>query len=324
MSSVHVRTFGLLETPLRLREVAERSSLTQGASSKLLAKLRSLGLAEKPAKRNAPIVRSGTPHATLLARLLGELPRLPWDRLLVESALPVLAVLATDRPEQAPLAGKHPQWTFPEFETSWWTSGEIASAAGRSQGIVIRRLKELAEWGILRHRGRRYSLHPRHTLLREFVTSFWRHQNQRLVGGLAPGGAIVWQRGPEFIVRSDAPVADPSCQAAGPSALAEFGLPLASRDFHSIRTSRELTAGDQVILTLLCDPGSRSTIMYACLLYAKERPHDILIAGRRYGLPGPALRIRDYVASGGSSGGGPPLPKWSDLREVAAEYGVVP
>jgi hypothetical protein len=252
---------------------------------------------------------------------MGRYPRQQWESHLSGASLHLLALLAVPRTGDWPHRAVEGPPAFAEFSFKPRSVQELSEMSGLSRPYVHVRIVGLGRAGVLGRRRGLCWLSPLHQELAEFARLWWRSENERTRLALAPESGVLWQRGPEFLVRTATEVDHPSLRPAGPSVMGEFGLPLVSADHYYLHTRRELQAADHVILTLLCEPGSHAFISYACLLYAKARPRDLVRCARRYDVTLPGEALERYVVTKGAEAPAA-MPAWRDFARMARMYEV--
>lgn len=320
MGESQVAAFRRLDHPQPAIALSEALGKTPSSVSKLVHALESQGLVTRASEKNAPIIRSTTPHANVLGELLAQYPRLAWERLLSHGGLVILAWMTTKRGEDTEIESPVAR-SLATFEHKPRTIEQLAHATGFQRSYVHRRVMEFAKAGVVVRAERGYALNAQHAKLREFVRWYWIHQNYQEQRRDAPEARILWQRGPEFLLQDKHMPIAPGYQSTSLSMMAKMGMPLTTRTVLAYRTERALTVADHIVHTFLAAPTSSSNVAYACLHYAKARPKDLPEVGDLYDVGVPMRLLVQFVESRGGISGRP-FPAWSEFEDLARDYGV--
>lgn len=160
---------------------------------------------------SSSIAFSETKHASLLRRILNELGHMRLEEVLSLAPLRVIASLAV-RPAS--------------------TRAEILSSSGISPRTLQTVLRRFREVGIVRTYGRGvYELSSRFAPFADFARELMSFSNQTKALAFSSDSIVVWERGPEFIVRTKARKEDDAFKLTAFSAFEGYGVPLI-QDWH--------------------------------------------------------------------------------------------
>lgn len=194
------------------KEVARITGMLQPELTRLVKSLESKGIISVHKKGiSSSIAFSNTKHASILRRVLDEYGHMRLEGILSLASFRVIACLAA-RPAL--------------------TREELRVFSGISPRTLQTVLMKLREVGIVRVQGRGvYVLSERFAPLRDFAREMMSFSNQRKALSFSTDSIIIWERGPEFMVRSRARKEDKDYKLTAFSAFGDYGVPLI-QDWH--------------------------------------------------------------------------------------------
>jgi DNA-binding transcriptional ArsR family regulator len=280
-----------------ISELAERIGKSPPLAKEAVENLRSKGFTDLERQGKRRVARlSQTKHAQTLRDLFLAYPHISWQDLLSFSG--ILPILKLDG----------------------------ATPAAVSRTTEWRALRNMMGHGIItRDEEGGFRINPRFQRLREFIREFQNYNNSRLASQASPAAIVVWNQGPEFIIRvpRGTRISDKRFQPTATTILSKYGMPLVSnREYYFFSPlPRRLSLEDVVLQTLLVDGVANTT--YALILVAKARVNK-----RRLFSKAENYHLRDRVEGmlrfleTRTPQPGLILPGWEDLVEKAADYGV--
>ncbi|MDO9518384.1 MAG: ArsR family transcriptional regulator [Methanosarcinaceae archaeon] len=257
--------FRELKKPISISEIADLLGLDHSTVSTAVSLLVVEGLAEKQRDGKKVLVkRSNTLHARSLEDILKEYPRLPVEKLFANSPMEVLSVL-----------------THPHNIT------EIAAITGLNRHTVSTSLKNLSGYGIVLKEKGRFIMNKRHRQIVDLVNNYWRFAANQLLCDIADDAIILWQRGPEFLFKTQTDLGGSDEQNIHPTATAVFpgyNLQMITTTRYYFHSKRRLRVEDNIIHTILIDPQNPTYNSYAMFLANQSGAIDLLKVGRHYDL----------------------------------------
>ena len=103
-------------------------------------------------------------------------------------------------------------------------------------------------------------------------------------------------------------------------ALKNFGLLFMPSYNYYFYSRRDMTISDIIIHTILIEPDSKTNIAYACLLYQKTKPKDLIKIAKIYKMEGKAEKIIKYVDEKQDFDD---FPRRQEYDELLREYMVI-
>ena len=257
--------FRELKKPISISEIADLLGLDHSTVSTAVSLLVVEGLAEKQRDGKKVLVkRSNTLHARSLEDILKEYPRLPIEKLFTNSSMEVMGVLM------------HPH-----------NITDIAAITGLNRHTVSTALKNLSGYGIvLKERGR-FIMNERHLQIVDLVNNYWRFAANQRLRDIVDDAIILWQRGSEFLFKTQADLGQSGEQNIHPTATAVFSrydLQIITTNRYYFYSKRRLKVEDNIIHTILIDPQNPTYNSYALSLATQSGATDLLKVGRRYDL----------------------------------------
>lgn len=203
------------------------------------------------------------------------------------------------------------------------TAVEIATHAGLSRSTATRRLKHLANRGMVTQRHGEYELRTEYARFNEFATALVRHEHRVRLRAVTAHGSLVWVAPDAFLARTSELVDDSAYHQTGLDRLADYGL-----EFHTTSARYYLwtegwapSAVDIACHLLLIDDDSRMR-KYTTLFVTHEGfdEGDLLERAAYYGVESRMSEIVTYLETNGEQP--PGYPPWPEFERLAAEYEV--
>lgn len=255
---------------ISLKEIGEKTGLSKGKVSIATKNLERLGFIIRERHNKKIFLKIGkTKHASLFFEFLKEYPDLPVERLLTQKRITILSVIENYPPV-------------------------IAKIVGVTTQTVYNAIKDFLRYGILiRNDG--YKINPRHRILKTFVFEFQSFLNRVEMERVDKDAILIWERGPEFLMKTHREIKKENYHLTATSVFKEFGLLFIPSHNYYFYSRREMTVSDIIIHTILIEPDSKTNAAYACLLYQKMRPKDLIRIAKIYKMEEKVMRIIEYV-----------------------------
>ncbi len=253
-----------------LKDIVEKAKISKGKVSSALKNLETLGFIIRERQNKRIFLKmNNTKHASLFFDFIKEYPSLPVEKLLTQRRIAILSVI--------------------ENEPS-----VIAKIVGVSHQTVYNAIKDFLKYGILIKKNG-YKINPHHRILKAFVAEFYSFLNRMEIKRTDEKAIFIWEQGPEFLIKTGKEIKEKNYHLTAISAFKNFGLlfiPSYNYYFYSRRT---ITISDIIIHTILIEPDSKINIAYACLLYQKTKPQDLMKVAKIYKMEKMAEKIIKYV-----------------------------
>ena len=169
---------------------------------------------------------------------------------------------------------------------------------GLNKKTVSTAISKLSRYGIVLKEKRRYLLNSRHRKATDFVNNYWRYMVNLRLSSTAGEGIILWQRGREFLFKtqSDQEYArDSHIQPTATTVFSHYDLRIMTATRYYFHTRRELSVEDHIIHTILIDPLNPIINSYAAALAKQTGAKDLLNAGRRYDMEEHVALLLEYL-----------------------------
>ena len=257
--------FKELKKPASISELGDLLGLDHSTVSTSVSSLVAEGFAEKQRDGKKVFVkRSNTLHAHSLGDILNEYPRLPVEKLFIKSSMEVLSAL-----------------TCPHNIT------DISAMTGLNRHTVSTALKNLSGYGIVLKEKGRFVLNKRHRHIVDLVNNYWRFVANQRLRDTADDAIILWQRGSDFLFKTQIDLDCSSKFDIHPTATTVFfkyDLQTISTTRYYFHSKRRLRVEDSIIHTILIDPQNPTYNSYALFLATQSSATDLLKVGRYYDL----------------------------------------
>lgn len=268
--------FKELKQPVSISDLEVTLGLDHSTISLVVSSLAEEGFVQK--KRDGKKVfvkRANTLHARSLEEFLKEYPRLPVEEMFSYSSLEILSSL-----------------------THSHTITDIAAMTGLNRHTVSTAILKLSWYGIVLKEKRRFFLNKRHRKAVDFVSSYWRYMANQRLSDIAGDGIILWQRGREFLFKTQTDLehtSGPHIQPTATTVFSQYDLGIMTGTRYYFHTRRELSVDDQIIHTILIDPLNPIINSYAAALAMRSGAKDLLNTGRRYDMEEHAASLLEYL-----------------------------
>lgn len=294
ISKQEIQMFKLL--PSTISDLAKKMKIYPGSTTKIVKKLINNGLAKKQRKgKHVIITREQTTHAQKLEETFKAFPRLQLEEILTYSNLKTIAVL------EYPLNKK-----------------EISQITNISRQWVYKIIKNLSRYGIILKNQNGYYINPVHNLLLKFAKEYYNYKNHQKIKSISEDSQIIWQRGTEFLFKTKKILQKYPVTAV--TAFSNYDLPLLSDTKYYYNTKRKLQTTDIILHTILVNPQSKTYNAYACLLYEKTKPTNIIKKARIYNLTEQIQSILLFIKNHESEKKF--LPTWDEYKLLTKQYGI--
>jgi len=292
--SREIETFKLL--PSSETDIAKKLNLSSGTISKITKKMIKNGLAKKNRQGMKIIVEiAQTSHAQKLELIIKIFNRLPLENILSYAKLNLIAIL------EYPLNKK-----------------EISQMLNISRQWTYKTIKDLSRYGIILKKQDGYYLNPTHQLLFEFAKEYYSYKNHQTLKTISEDAQIIWQHGDEFLFKTKKELTKNPETAV--TAFSKYDLPLLGDTKYYYNTERNLQITDIILHTILINPQSKTYNAYACLLYEKTKPRDIIKKARIYNLTDHIRTLISFIERQESEKKF--LPTWDEYKSLAEQYEV--
>lgn len=289
-----IETFKLI--PSSETDIAKKLNLSSGTVSKIIKKMIKNGLAKKNRQGMKVIVEiAQTSHAQKLEVIIKNFNRLPLEKILSYSNLKLIAIL------ERPLNKK-----------------EISQMINVSRQWTYKTIKDLSHYGIILKKQKGYYINSMHQPLFEFAKEYYNYKNHQTLKMVSEDAQIIWQQGTEFLFKTKKFLTKHAETAV--TAFSKYNLPLLGDTKYYYNTCRQLQINDIILHTILVNPQSKTYNAYACLLYEKTKPKDIVKKARIYNLTEHIQTLISFIDKQESKKKF--LPSWDEYISLAEQYGV--
>ena len=289
-----IQMFKLL--PATISELADKLNIYPGSATKIAEKLIINGLAKKQREgKKVLIIKEQTTHAQELEEIIQSFARLPFEELLTYSNLTLISLL------DYPL-----------------NSEELRQIINVTRQWIYKKIRQLSYYGILLKEKQGYMINPIHLKIHSFAKNYYNYKNYQQLRKITEDAQIIWQHGNEFLFKTKKDLKIHSTTAV--TVFSKYNLPLLGEIKYYYNTKRKLQISDVILHTILINPQSKTYNAYACLLYEKTKPTDIVKKARIYNLTEHVQTIISYIKEQASDKSC--LPTWEEYESMAKQYGV--
>lgn len=293
---------------VRIKELARDMDRSLTRVSIALKDLKNKGFVESEKRGlSKRVAISGNKHSSLLKTFISEHQHMKFEKILSGPTIEILLPL-----------------TYSKTKLS-----EIAKKSGYSERTVRRVVKKLMEFGIVTAEKFYYSKNPVYKLLYDFVEEFQRYLNLKLALKLSPDAVILWERGNEFIVKTQREIKErenlfSTCFAK----MYHFGIKLMLpeyRYYFYTPYKKRLKIEDVALHTLAVDRMSARNTLYVLLLIAKNLhkidPDYLKKETEKLELEKTVHQLFDYLKNRGKP---KPtyFPTWEEFESKARDYEI--
>ena len=292
----------------RIKELAKRVNRSLTRVSIALRDLKEKGFVDvEKTGISKRVAISSNKHSSLLKTFISEHHYMKLEKVLSGPTLEILLPLA-----------------YSKIKLS-----EIIKRSGYSERTVRKVMKKLKELGIVVAENFYYSRAPAFELLYEFVKEFQHYLNIKKALGFSPDVVILWERGKEFILKTQLEIKErenlfSTCFAK----MHDFGIKLmlpGYRYYFYTPYKKCLKVEDVALHTLAVDRMSTRNILYVLLLITKNLEKIdvdyIKKEAEKFQLEETIHQLFEYLKSKGRQ---KPLyfPSWNEFKPRAEEYGI--
>ncbi len=289
-----IQMFKLL--PSTVSDLANRMKIYPGSATKITEKLINNGLAKKLRKgKHVIVIKEQTIHAQKLEEAFKVFPRLKLEEILTYSNLKIIASL------KYPLNKK-----------------EISHMINVSRQWTYTTIKDLSRYGIILKNQIGYYINPTHHVLFEFAKEYYNYKNHQKLKSISEDAQIIWQHGDEFLFKTKKVLTKYPETAV--TAFSKYNLPLLGDIKYYYNTKRKLQTNDIILHTILINSQSKTYNAYACLLYEKTKPTNIIKKARVYNLVDHIKTLISFIKEHECEKRF--LPNWDEYESLAKQYGI--
>jgi len=278
-----------------LKDIVGKVRISKGKLSVALKNLEKLGFIIREVHNKRIFLKIGnTKHATLFFDFIREYQNLPIEKILTQRRIAMLSVI-----ENEPCV--------------------TAKIVGVSCQTVYNAIKDFLRYGILIKKNG-YKINPRHRKLKAFVFEFQSFLNRMEITKVDMNAILIWERGPEFLIKTHGEIKERNYHLTAVSVFKNFGLLFMPSYNYYFYSRRDTTISDIIIHTVLIEPDSKTNIAYACLLYQKTKPKDLVRIAKIYKMGDKAEKIIKYVDKKQDFDD---FPRRQEYNELLREYMVI-
>ncbi|MFW6305078.1 MAG: hypothetical protein ACOC1V_04815 [Candidatus Saliniplasma sp.] len=301
ISTTELKIFKALDRKNSMSELSEKSGLDISTVSKYISRSLEKGnglfVREREGKK-VYVKRADTSHSSILQTIVKEYPGWDIEELFSHSGLKILGVL---------------------FEPK--RIKDIVFLTGLSRQYIRSRLKKFLDVGIVKRARSKYVLNGDLRTVSDFVKSYCVYINEKKAKGLAGDSNILWQMGFEFLFKTSEDIDVEGVKGTAVSRFFEYGLPIITDKNYYFVTHREPDVREVILHTILIDKNSVTYNTYACLLYQKEMPEEMMELVEVYGLKKHFQALKAFLDSRERKKEF--LPSWEEYLEIAKDYDVI-
>ncbi|MEF8848955.1 MAG: winged helix-turn-helix domain-containing protein [Candidatus Thermoplasmatota archaeon] len=282
--------------PGTVSDMADRLNVYPGTVSKITERMMKNGLARKQREgKKVFIYKEQTGHSQELEEIIDFFPRLPIEEILSYSNLKLISWLGypLDLDELCQIVDVSRQW-------------------------IYKKIRELGSYGIITKEKKGFAINPYHRKIQDFAKKYYDYKNHRKVKSIAEDASIIWQHGNEFLFKTKKDIE--SYQGTAVVVFSKYNLPMTGDYKYYYNTERKLETADFILHTVLINPLSKTYNGFACLLYEKTKPSDLVKKARIYGLVEHVEKMISFIKNEGSEKNF--LPSWDEYESLAKQYGV--
>lgn len=252
---------------------------------------------------NKKIYFDSSKHASLFRELLLIYNHIKWENILPNLAIEILFQ-----------ASNNSEMSYRNFsKVTFW-----------------RHAKNLKAHGILESDNNHYSINPRFSILKEFLTEYQRFLINTLVRSVSENAVILWQKDFECLIRTpkNSVVPKKNFFRTATTRLHDFGIPILSNsDIYFYSKNKDTIQIEDVILhTLLIDKNNVRYVLYSLLLLKKKwkriDEEYLLREAQKLDLSLQVNAMFQFLKTHGRRKG-LTLPTWKEFIAKAKEYEVL-
>ncbi len=298
ITNTELEIFRSISEPISTGNIANTIGISNSTASRYTDKLVKNGLILKFRKgKKVIIAKSESAHASILCNFIREFPRLKLSGIFSYSTPDIISMIKTPK-----------------------SVAQISLVTRISRTGIYKMLHKLTKIGVvLKNNG--YYLNPNHRLVQEFIYAYISFLNYRKLNKISPGSIILWQRGREYLFKSKVPVNKKNVKITSISKYYSYELQIMPAEYYYYYSTRKLCLSEYIIHTILADPVSIRNNIYACLLYQKKHPKDIISWASIYDIQEHIQTLIDYLNK--QEKNAEFVPPWNEYISIAKDYGVI-
>jgi len=282
--------------PATVSELADKMNIYPGSATKITQKLLKNGLIKKHRQgKKVFINKEQTIHAQKLEEIIKTFPRLPIEQILSYSNLRIISLLNY------------------ELKTT-----ELQILTNLSRQWITKTINQLSKHGIILKKEKGFTINPIHHSIYDFARYYIQYRNHQKLKTISEDAQMIWQHGSEFLFKTKKTLS--KHQVTAVTAFSKYNLSLLGDTKYYYNTKRKLQTADIILHTILINPQSKTYNAYACLLYEKTKPENILKKARIYDLTDHIQNIISFIKKQKSEKKF--LPSGEEYESLAKQYGL--
>lgn len=301
LSALELRTISLLDTPLSISELTERTGVTKGYISRTVASLKDKGFVEISKKGiTKKVTLSSNLHASRLKSLLQRRNYMPLAELLQGSGLQILAVLAFGSTDFIRLRDE----------------SEI------SEATLWRWIKKFKQHAMLLSRNDEYELPHDLGDIKDFLDLYCSYFAVSTLKEISPAGNFIAAKGFEFLFSQEGEIIQENVKPSGLTAISEK-IPLMLTENHYFYSSRTLPFEEIAVHAIVADPRNKRNLTYVIMYILKAKLDMALFLkiAKRYRVEDTAVSVLKLLNTW-KKPEEPYMPDPAYVREKLKEYKI--
>jgi len=302
-TKAELQVLATLKSDSSISELADDLNRSVNYTSELVERVEAKGLVNTHRSgKTKRIHRSEAKAVELFDTFVQRYSHIPFSELLDGATLRVLYYLDSSR-----------------------AATDLADLVDVHRSTVHRALSPLQDRGVVYKSGGEYVINEEFEGLVRLAQEFAHLRNRTRVEDHVDSYTILWESPDEFLVQTNGEIESETFVITGPERFQTFDLPLLARQrrYYLYSPSKDdIAAAELCCHMLVIDDGTR-TRSY-CLLLLKSEEVDqgkVLSLAETYGVSTIVSDLLSYLDTEGEERADR-LPTWSELRELADEYGV--
>lgn len=249
LSALELRTISLLDTPLSISELTEKTGVTKGYISRTIASLKGKGFVET-SKRGITkkVALSSNLHAARLRSLLHNRSYMPLEELLQGSGIKILAVLSSGSADFT----------------------RLREESGVSKATLWRRIRKFKEHAMLLSRNDEYELPHDLKDIREFLEHYCSYFAVSTMKEISPAGNFIAAKGFEFLFSLKGEIIHENVRSTGLTSISEE-IPLMLAENYYFYASRTLSREEIAVHAIVADPRNKRNLTYVIMYILKAK-----------------------------------------------------
>ncbi|MDP3103241.1 MAG: winged helix-turn-helix domain-containing protein [Candidatus Methanoperedens sp.] len=249
LSALELRTISLLDAPLSISELTEKTGVTKGYISRTVASLKDKGFVEtSKIGITKKVALSSNLHAARFRYLLHNRSYMPLDELLQGSGMQILGVLASGSADFT----------------------RLREESGVSKATLWRRIRKFKDHAMLLSRNNEYELPQDLKDIREFLEHFCSYFAVSTMKEISPAGNFIAAKGFEFLFSLKEELIHENARSTGLTSISDE-IPLMLAENYYFYTSRTLSREEIAVHAIVADPHSKRNLTYVIIYVLKVK-----------------------------------------------------